>query len=120
MSKEYVTQLDYEFESKSRVAYRIAGTRVSLDSVIINWLKGETPESIAQDFQPLPLEKIYGAIAFYLANREMIDEYLRQVESDFDKLREELREKNYLLYQKLAAHRQEKLSQAARPATELQ
>src|SRR6185369_12034224 len=94
MSKEYVTQLNYEFECEPRVAYRIAGTRVSLDSVIINWLRGETPESIAQNFHPLPLEKIYGAIAFYLANREMIDEYLRQVESDFDELREELREKN--------------------------
>jgi uncharacterized protein (DUF433 family) len=118
MSKEYVTQLDYEFNGEPRIAYRITGTRISLDSVIINWLNGETPESISQDFHPLPLEKIYGAIAFYLANREMIDEYLRQVATDFDKLREELREKNHLLYQKLAAHRQEKLSQAARPATE--
>ena len=111
--KQYVTQLDYEFDGEPRVAYRVEGTRVSLDSVGINWLNGDLPETIAQNFSPLPLEKIYGAIAFYLANRDALDEYLRQGDSDFDKLRQQLREKNFLLYQSLAAHRQEKYSQAA-------
>ncbi len=115
-SKPYVTQLSFEFEGEPRIAYRISGTRISLDSIVINWLNGETPESIAQNFPPLPLESIYGAIAFYLANREEIDEYLRQGEIEFDRLREQLREKNYLLYQKLAARRQEKRGQLAHSA----
>lgn len=101
--KQYVTQVNYDFNGTPRIAYRVAGTRVSLDSVVINWLNGDSPESIAQNFYPLPLEKIYGAIAFYLANREEIDEYLRQSDSEFDQLRAQLREKNYLLYQKLTA-----------------
>jgi hypothetical protein len=41
------------------------------------------------------------------------DEYLRQNEIEFDKLREQLREKNHLLYQKLKATRQWQGAQAA-------
>ena len=103
MSKEYITKLEFEFEGQHRVAYRIAGSRVSLDSVVINFLNGESAESIAQNFDSLSLEQVYGAIAFYLANRDLIAEYLRQNEIEFDKLREQLREKNFLLYQKLQA-----------------
>jgi uncharacterized protein (DUF433 family) len=112
-NKEYVTKLEFEFEGQPRIAYRVAGTRVSLDSVVINWLNGESAESIAQNFDSLSLEQVYGAVAFYLANRELIDEYLRQNEVEFDKLREQLREKNALLYQKLNAARQQQTTKAA-------
>lgn len=113
MNKEYITRLEFEFEGQPRIAYRVAGSRVSLDSVVINFLNGESAESIAQNFDSLSLEQVYGAIAFYLANRELIDEYLRQNEVEFDKLREQLREKNALLYQKLNAARQQQTTKAA-------
>lgn len=112
-NKEYISQLSFEFNGQPRIAYRVADSRVSLDSIVINWLNGESAESIAQNFDSLSLEQVYGAIAFYLANRELIDEYLRQNEIEFDKLREQLREKNYLLYQKLNAYRQQQATQAA-------
>src|SRR5689334_21118251 len=53
--------------------YYVASTRVSLDSVVCAFLRGQSPESICQSFAPLTLEQVYGAIAFYLANREAID-----------------------------------------------
>jgi uncharacterized protein (DUF433 family) len=56
MSKGYVTKING--------AYRITGTRVSLDSVVYAWHKGLSPESILDDFPALTLERIYGAIAF--------------------------------------------------------
>ena len=83
MSKEYVTQVDG--------AYRITGTRVSLDSVVYAFLDGQTAESIAQSFPVLTLEQVYGAITFYLAHRPEIDEYLRQGEADFEALRQAAR-----------------------------
>ncbi len=113
LSNQYVTQLNFDFNGQPRIAYRVAGSRVSLDSVVINWLNGESPESIAQNFDSLSLEQVYGAITFYLSNRALVDAYLRQNETNHDKLREQLREKNYLLYQKLAAHQQSPLAQAA-------
>jgi hypothetical protein len=64
-------------------------------------LNGATPEGIAQDFPLLTLEEVYGAIAFYLANREAIDVYLKEGEAEFEQLQQVLRIKNPQLYDKL-------------------
>jgi len=99
MKDKYTTKLE-------NGAYRIANTRVSLDSVIYAFWDGETPETIARHFPALQLEQIYGAIAFYLENRQEIDEYMRQGEIEFEKLSQEWRKKNALLYKKLERARQ--------------
>jgi len=99
MSKDYVTQIDG--------AYRITGTRISLDSVVYAFLNGQTPESIVDSFPLLTLEQVYGGIAYYLAHQVEIDEYLRQGEAEFEVLRQRLREQNPFFYQKLMAFRQQ-------------
>jgi hypothetical protein len=48
----------------------------SLDSVVYAFLSGESPEGIAESFPALGLEQIFGALAFYTANRELVDRYL--------------------------------------------
>lgn len=83
--------------------YWITGSRVSLDSVVNAFLKGTSPESIVQSFPVLTLEQVYGAIAFYLANREAIDAYIKEGEAKFEKLRLAARQQNAELYDKLAA-----------------
>lgn len=95
LTKQYVEQRDN--------GYWIEGTRISLDSVVYSFLDGESPESIVQNFPLLRLEQVYGGIAFYLANRELIDQYLEAGETEFENLRQSLREKNSFLYQKLNA-----------------
>jgi len=121
VTKEYITQISYDFDGEPRTAYRIADTRVSLDSVVINWLNGESPESIVQNFPSLTLEQVYGALAFYLANRDEIDEYLRQGEIEFAKLsqqwNERVRKENPALYQKLMAAKQRKTEPATSSTT---
>ena len=93
MAKDYVEQRDE--------AYWIAGTRVSLDSVVYAFLEGLSPESIVDSFDTLTLEEVYGAIAFYLGHRDVIDTYLKQSEAQFDELCRRAREAHPLLYQKL-------------------
>lgn len=114
--KEYVNQLSWEDKGETRIAYRVAGTRVSLDSVVYAWRRGESPEGIIDSFPSLTLEQVYGALAFYLANQEEIDEYLRQGEVEFGKMRqrswEDIRQNKPLLYQKLMAAKQKKLEAA--------
>lgn len=95
LTKQYIEQRDR--------GYWIEGTRISLDSIIYSFLNGESPESIAQNFPLLSLEQVYGAIAFYLANREIIDAYLQEDETEFLQLQQSCREKSPLLYQKLKA-----------------
>jgi uncharacterized protein (DUF433 family) len=93
LAKPYIEQRD--------TGYWITGTRISLDSVVLSYLNGESPENIAQNFLLLSLEQIYGAIAFYLSNRDIVDAYLAKSEADFQQLQQSCREKNPLLYQKL-------------------
>ena len=103
LAKQYIEQRDQ--------GYWIEGTRISLDSVVYAFLNGESPEGIAQDFPLLALEQVYGAIAFYLANREIIDEYLKAGEADFKELQNSLIKKNSPLYQKLKAAQSRKREQ---------
>ncbi len=105
MNKEYVAKING--------AYRIGDTRVSLDSIVCSWLQGDSPETIVDNFPSVTLEQAYGAIAFYLANRDEIDEYLRQGEADFERLSREWRAKHPLFYQKLAAYKQQNREKAA-------
>ena len=93
MAKDYVEQHDE--------AYWIAGTRVSLDSVVYAFLEGLSPESIVDSFDTLTLEEVYGALAFYLGHRDEIDAYLRRSEAQFDEICRRAREAHPLLYQKL-------------------
>jgi uncharacterized protein (DUF433 family) len=92
-TKQYIEQREEE--------YWIEGTLISLDSVVYSFLNGESPESIAQNFPLLSLEQVYGAIAFYLANRELVNAYLKKGEAEFQQLQQSCREKSPLLYQKL-------------------
>ena len=61
----------------------ISGTKISLDSIVYAFERGSSPEEIQQSWPALSLEQVYGAITYYLANREAVDEYLQQVEDRF-------------------------------------
>lgn len=115
-TKEYVTQFNYEFNGQPRIAYRIAGTRISLDSVIYAWRQGESADGIVDSYPSLTQEQVHGALAFYLANRAELDEYLRQGEEDYEQMRqqswEDMRQNRPELYQRLMAAKQKKLEAA--------
>ena len=73
MTKEYIEQRDGNFY--------VTGTRISLDSIVHAFRRGESVETIQQNFELLSLEEVCGAIAYYLANRAGIDAYvIRQSE----------------------------------------
>jgi uncharacterized protein (DUF433 family) len=76
---EYVEQRDG--------GYYLAGSRVGLDSIVYPFKQGASPESLLQSFPAVgSLEKIYGAITFYLANRELVEAYLADQERLWDEL----------------------------------
>lgn len=94
MSTNYVEQRDD--------TYMVAGTRVSLDSVVQAFVSGASAETIAQAFPVLNLEQMYGAITFYLAHREEVDRYLTARQQDFEAQREASLKADPMFYQKLA------------------
>ena len=91
-------------------SWRIAGTRISLDSVVYSFCEGATPEEICQDFPGLSLAQVYATIAYYLNNREQVDSYLQDVQQSAEDLQQELetRHRDFLrdLRQRLTAARQ--------------
>ena len=98
MAKDYVEQRDG--------GYYILGTRVSLDSVVYAFLRGESTDGIVDSFPALNLEQVLGGLVFYLANRDLIDRYLREGEKQYDALYEESRRQHPAFYKKLEEARQ--------------
>jgi len=88
----------------------VAGSRVSLDSVVYAYLRGESSLGIAESFTSLSLDQINGAIEYYLANRADVDAYLEREEIEFDRMREEARAKDPAFYAKMDAARKDFLA----------
>lgn len=59
--------------------YYVAGTRISLDVVVDRFNAGASPESILKSFPRIgSLERVHGAITFYLANKDSVEAYLSE------------------------------------------
>jgi uncharacterized protein (DUF433 family) len=56
--------------------YRVAGTRVTLDTVVAAYQEGATPEEIGDQYPSLKLDHIYAVISYYLRHREEVAAYL--------------------------------------------
>lgn len=75
-----------EYIEERQGGYYVAGTRVSLDSIVYAFRGGESPETIQQNFPSLTLEQTYGTIAFYLGHQAEVDANIRQGERDIRSL----------------------------------
>lgn len=77
-----------EYVEQRSGGYYLTDSRIGLDSVIYPFKQGASPESIFQSF-PMAgsLEAVYGAITFYLANKDAVEAYL----ADQERLAEDLR-----------------------------
>jgi uncharacterized protein (DUF433 family) len=77
MPSEYIEQRDG--------GYYVTGTRISLDSIVYAFNRGDSPERILEEFALLErLSTIYGAIAFYLDHKAEIDKYLAETQREFE------------------------------------
>jgi uncharacterized protein (DUF433 family) len=56
--------------------WRISGTRVPLDSILFAFNEGAKPEEIVERFPSVALADVYAVIAYYLRNRDEVDNYL--------------------------------------------
>jgi uncharacterized protein (DUF433 family) len=90
--------------------YYIVGTRIALDSIVLAFKDGESPETILRSFPMAgPLVRVYGAIIFYLENQERVEAYL----SDQERLWEEVGTKETELPEALSARLREAREHAA-------
>ena len=73
-----------EYIEERNCGYYVAGTRVSLDSIVYSFNDGQSPEAIQEDFPSLKRSQIYGVIAFYLDHQAEIDKYLEMTAREFE------------------------------------
>ncbi|MGB3298043.1 MAG: DUF433 domain-containing protein [Phormidesmis sp.] len=104
--------MDSQYVEQRESGYWIAHTRISLDSVVVTFLQGLTPETIAAEcFPSLSLEQVYSAMAYYLGHRIEIDAYLQQADAEFAALREATHNQDRPFYEKLMQARRSPVSQ---------
>jgi uncharacterized protein (DUF433 family) len=68
---------------------RIGNTRVSLDSILIAFNQGATPEQILYDYDTLTLNEVYAAISYYLQHKAQVDAYLEERRVQNEEIRKE-------------------------------
>ena len=79
-------------------SFYVAGSRVSLASIVREFQDGQSPEAIRLAFPTLTLEQVYGAITFYLGHKDEVDsdvvarEYAEDAFSETQKAPAELKE----------------------------
>ena len=73
-----ITDIRAPLHTQADGVVRVAGTRVTLDTVVEAFLEGATPEEIQQQYPSLQLPQVYLVVAYYLVNRAAVDAYLQQ------------------------------------------
>lgn len=61
---------------------RVSGTRIPLETVLLEFVSGKTPEAIVEQFPVLKLEEVYTIVAYYLTNRAAMEAYIQRVEQE--------------------------------------
>ena len=77
-----------EFVEHRHGSLYLIGSRVPLARIVYGFNNGETPETIQSNFPTLNLEQVYGAITFYLGNKEEVEKDMaerRREEEEFFK-----------------------------------
>ena len=59
-------------------AVRVAGSRVSLETLVTAFDEGATAEEIVQQYPSLSLGSVYGVIAYVLEHRAIVDSYVTE------------------------------------------
>ena len=72
-------ELESYFDFISDNAIRLKGTRIGIETILQDYELGATPEEIVIRYPSLSLQRVYAAITYYLANREVVDAYLERV-----------------------------------------
>lgn len=77
-------QLEDYFDFLANDDIRIRGTRIGIETILGHYLKGISPETLADWYPNLSLDQIFATLTYYFANRDRIDRYLAEGDAWFD------------------------------------
>lgn len=72
-----LTTFDLPLRLDAQGTIRVGRSRVTLDTVVEAYRRGDSPEVIARQFPAVTLAEVYATIAYYLQHQAEMDAYLR-------------------------------------------
>ena len=79
----------HEYVEEREGGLYVAGSRISLASIIVAFQEGDSPETIREKYPSLNLAQVYGAIAFYLNHPSEAEAYLASLQEKWNALERE-------------------------------
>jgi uncharacterized protein (DUF433 family) len=67
----------------------VGNTRVPLETVIWTYNEGASAEEIVMHYDALSLADVHAVIAYYLNHRDAVEAYLKEAESESERVRQE-------------------------------
>ena len=67
----------------------ISGTRVPLDTIVVEFKQGATAEGIVEQYSSLNLADVYAIISYYLRHQSEVEVYLQQQQQRSQAVRQE-------------------------------
>ena len=92
-------------------ALRVGDADISLDSVVIAFQDGLSPEAIQLQYPALTLEEVYGAVTYFLAHRADVEHYLAQQAQRWADLRRKVEQTPSPVVVRLRAMRQAEIGE---------
>lgn len=78
--------MEKQFIERRNEGFYLIGSRVPIDNIVWEYRRGEDPETTQSHYPTLSLEEVSGAIAFYLAHKDEVDQVIeerRRVEDEY-------------------------------------
>jgi uncharacterized protein (DUF433 family) len=87
---------------------RVGQTRMPIDTVVLHFNEGDSPEEIADQFPMLHLGDVYFVIGYYLRHRDDVNAYLKEREVEAAQIKKQVESisPQAEIRQRLLAHRQ--------------
>ncbi len=82
-------QLEDYFDFLSPEDIRLKGHRIGIETIVLDYLDGLTPEEIGSRYPTLTLEEIYATITYYWHNQTEVSAYLHAWEEHHNRMRTE-------------------------------
>ena len=90
---------------------RLAGHRINIETILVEYLDGMVPEEIAAQHPTLSLEQVYATITYYSRNQNEMAHYLQEAREMEDQLRlEQVRNPSPSIVRMRQLRRQQKQS----------
>jgi uncharacterized protein (DUF433 family) len=88
-TKQIVFPAEVPLEYRDR-GIRVIGSRITLDTLVGVFKRGETVEELTEAFPSLSLDQIRAVIDWYFSHQSEADEYLEEREAEGERLRQEI------------------------------